>query len=525
MRSKLYQIGFLLLFLAFFSAVVKYHWASETVINQKVNLPEQPEVIYGLAEPIKTLDPAEASNSAEAKVLVNIFEGLVRYKANSTEIEPALATDWEISPDGRSWVFHLRRGVVFHDGTKFNAQAVKFSVERQLHPLKKDTMTYGSFTFGMVKSVEILDDYTVKFNLNAPYSPFLRNLAMPWAAPIVSPGAVTKYGEEFYRHPVGTGPFYLADWRNDTPVLLANDHYWGGTPRIKSVGFANLAPEDCAAAIKSGKITLADINSQENLTAKNITVISQPGISLNYLGLFNNRPPFNNDKVRRAVCMAVDRQAIAEKLFANRRLAANSVLPPKVLGYSENLKPYSGGPQKARALLSNYGYPDGVDITLITYDCQRPYNPLGGKELAQIIKDQLAQAGIRVKIKAYAWHEFKTALRNQSGDAFLFGWVGDNLDPDNFLYTLLSSSQIKQTNLTHYKNSEVDRLISAAQKELNEKTRERLYFHAQQIILQDTPAIFLNFGQNSVAISNNLKGVGLNPYGLPLLATAYILNK
>jgi len=524
MRRKLYQIAFLLLFLSFFSIVINYNRSNVTTISERKALPNQADLTYAVVEPVKSLDPAEANNLSEAKVLINIFEGLVRYKANTTQVEPSLATSWEISPDRRSWTFHLRRGVVFHDGTPFNAEAVKFSVERQLKPLKKDTMTYGSFAFGLVQSVETPDDYTVIFNLKSPYAPFLRNLAMPWAAPVVSPSAVKKYGEDFYKHPVGTGPFYLAGWQKNAPVLMGNDQYWGEKPKIKSVIFVPQTPNDIPAVLNSGKVSMGDIPGQPGTQVKKegINIISQPAPTLGYLGFFNNRPPFNNDKVRRAVCMAIDRSAIAAELYKDTGLAANSILPPKILGYNQELKPYSGGPGKAKALLDTLGYPQGLDITLITYDCARPYNPLGGKALANLIKDQLAEAGIRVKVKSYAWHEFKTALRRQEGDAFLFGWSGDNLDPDNFLYTLLSSKEISQTNLSQYKNSEVDRLTSAAQRELDDATRYKLYYHAQQIVLQDTPLVFLNYGQDKIALSSSIKGVVLNPYGLPLLAGAYI---
>lgn len=524
MRHKLYQLGLLLLILGFLSFLLNYPAGLVPLLGKSESIPEQAELTYGLAEPVKTLDPSEANNLSEAKVLVNLFEGLVRYKPNSTEIEPALATSWNISEDGRSWTFHLRPDVFFHDNTPFTAAAVKFSVERQLKPLKKDTMTYGSFTFGMVESVEVVNDYTVKINLKAPFAPFLRNLAMPWAAPIVSPAAVAGRGEEFYKNPVGTGPYYLAGWRKGSPVLKAYQNYWGPKAKIKSIAFTSLPPDQRLSALLSGETGLADIIEQqkEQINNKTFYILSQPAASLGYLGMFNNRPPFNNEKVRRAVCMAVDRSQISEELYSDTKLSANSILPPKIFGYSPDLKPYSGGPAKAKALLSAYGYPDGLDITLVTYDCPRPYNPLGGKVLADLLKKQLARAGIRVMIKSYPWHQFKTALLKQEGDAFLFGWVGDNMDPDNFLYTLLSSDQGSQTNLARYRNSEVDRLISAAQKEHDEVVRKRLYFYAQQIVLQDTPVVFLNYGKDMVALREDIKGVELNPYGLPLLYSAYI---
>ena len=515
MRSKLYQVAFLLICVSLLATVLNIQGKGLPTTSQKVEIPDTIDVTYALSEPINTLDPAAANNLGEAKVLANIYEGLVRWQPDANSIEPCLATSWQVSEDGCSWTFHLRQDVTFHDGSPFNAAAVKFSVERQLPPQKKDNMAYGCFTFGMVKAVEVLDDYTIKFVIKAPYSPFLRNLAMPWAAPIVSPTKLT-----------GTGPFYLAKWQDKSPILVANENYWGTKPQVKTIAFTFVPAEQRLAKLQGDEVFIADLAhpGKSKLEADNLQHIGRPAASVGYLGLFNNRKPFNHDKVRRAVCMAIDAKAVAQALYGNPALAANSLLPPNLLGYHKDLHPYSGGTQKAKELLKNYGYPNGLDITLITYQTTRPYNPLGGEALAELIKKQLAPAGIRVTVKAYPWHQFKTALRNQEGDAFLFGWAGDNLDPDNFMYTLLASSEIPHTNLVHYKNSEVDRLISAAQGEPEEQIRQRLYFHAQQIMLQDTPMVFLNYGQDSLVLSKKLKDVQLNPYGIPLFSSAYIAS-
>lgn len=513
MQSKFYQVVFLLLCVSLMAVVVNSHKEVLPATSQKFELPDKIDVTYALSEPITTLDPAQANNLSEAKVLANIYEGLVRWHPNTHALEPCLATSWQVSQNGYSWTFHLRKGVQFHDGTPFNAAAVKYSVERQLPPKKKDNMSYGTFTFGMVKAVHILDDYTIKFDLKAPYSPFLRNLAMPWAAPIVSPTKQT-----------GTGPFFLAQWQNKNPLLLANEKYWGGKPKIKSLSFTYLPPQQRLEQLQDSNLQIIDLAELEQKVQRdqNIELIKQTSASIGYLGLYNNRKPFSNDKVRRAVCLAIDAQAVARELYGSPSLAANSILPPTLMGYNKDLHPYSGGTIKAKDLLKTYGYPNGLDITLLTYQTTRPYNPLGGQPLAEIIKKQLAPAGIRVTIKAYPWHQFKTSLRNQEGDAFLFGWTGDNLDPDNFMYTLLASDQIPQNNLVHYKNSEFDRLISAAQHEQDDNLRQRLYFHAQQIMLQDTPMVFLNYGQDSLAVAKKLQGVQLNPYGIPLFAGAYL---
>lgn len=525
MKNKLYQLVFLFLFLGFLSVIMNYHKDNFPVLS-KAEIPKEIDLTYAMAEPLNTLEPAEANNMSEAKVLSNIFEGLVRYRPGSSDVEPCLATHWETSKDGCNWTFHLRKNINFHDGTPFNAEAVKINVERQLPPQKKDTMSYGSFTFGLVKAVDVIDEYTIKFTLKTPYSPFLRNLAMPWSAPIVSPQSLRAATKDNQINYAGTGPFFLADWRDGAPILLANEKYWGKKPLIKSIAFLPQSPQQRATALDKGIVQLVDLSDlpPADINSERMVITTQTAASIGYLGMYNNRPPFNNDKVRRALCMSIDTKDLSKQMFGQQDLAANSILPPGIAGHNENLKPYYGGSERAKELLKQYGYPKGLDITLITYNTPRPYNLLGGTELANIIKKQLAPAGIRVNVKTYPWHEFKSALHKQQGDAFLFGWVSDNLDPDNFLYTLLSANETAKTNLTYYKNSEVDRLISAAQKEQDEQTRIRLYYHAQQIMLHDTPMVFLNYGQEKVAIAKNVKDVEITSFGIPLFGRAYIQN-
>jgi peptide/nickel transport system substrate-binding protein len=187
---------------------------------------------------VPVYDPAFGDDGESAKVICNVYEGLVRYKPDSTEVEPCLATEWKMSPDGKEWTFTLRQGVKFQDGSDFDAAAVKFSVDRQLPPQRTDAMPYASFTFGPVKEVQVVDKYTVKFVLTEPYAPFLANLAMALAAPIVSPTAVKKSGEDFNNNPVGTGPYKFVKWTKGQMIeLTAWEGYWGDQPKTKKVVF------------------------------------------------------------------------------------------------------------------------------------------------------------------------------------------------------------------------------------------------------------------------------------------------
>ncbi|MCL6559721.1 MAG: ABC transporter substrate-binding protein, partial [Firmicutes bacterium] len=217
---------------------------------------------------------------------------------------------------------------------------------------------------------------------------------------------------------------------------------------------------------------------------------------------------------RRAAAMAVDREQIATLLFQDRSCQANGPLPPDVLGYDENLRPFPYDPRGARELLSRSGYPNGFKITLITYENTRPYNPAGGEKLAKAVREDFLKAGIDAEIKTYPWLQYKEALLREEGNAFLYGWIGDNGDPDNFLYTLLSSSQIENgLNASRYRNSEVDLLLFKAQQETEPVLREQLYRKAVRAIVQDTPWVFLNHSLALSAVSPGIEGFILNPVG------------
>lgn len=468
------------------------------------------------AERWESLDPAYAGDAASANIISNIFEGLVKYKANSTEVEPALATDWEIHENGRVWIFHLRKGVKFHDGTPFNAAAVKFSVERVMKG--KNTMPYANMAFEMVENIEIMDDYTVKFTLKQAYAPFLQSLAMPWAAPIVSPSAVKGLNDRFAENPVGTGPFCLKDKSENELVLVANKNYWQDPPAVNKVVFIYQPDEKRRLEmLVNGEADIADGISPANIAwaeKNNLKVLKQPAASVNYLGFYANKPPFASARIRRAVTMALDREALAEQLYDKQLAVGESYLPPKVAGYSSKLTQYPYQIDEAKNLLAQNGYPNGMTITLITYQETRPYNPVGGVRLAQGIKEQLAKAGINVQIKAYPWEEYKEALKRQEGNCFLYGWTGDNGDPDNFLATLLTTNQIESgLNIARYSNPQVDRILASAQQVVDGEVREQLYYHAQQIILQEAPWVVLNYGCHIAVSQRNVQKFTLQPIG------------
>jgi len=468
-------------------------------------------LVYARSMDSTTLDPAFSQDDESNKVITNVFEGLVRFKPGTTTIEPCLAEAWRVSSDGREWTFYLRRNVKFHDGTPFNSEAVRFSVERQMPSQHTDRATYASFTFGMVESIKTPDPYTVKFILKFPYAPFLNNLAMPSSAPIVSPTAASAMGESFGERPVGTGPYRFVSWKKGKSITLKeNRDYWGKLPECQTLIFTvirnsrlrSLALKIGLADIIDG-ITAADARFLEQ---KGYPVLQKTGLDLNYLGFFTDKEPFDNPEVRKAISMLIDRKQIVTGLFQRTSIEANSPLPPGVLGYDPNIQLPPYDPTGAKELLARNGYSGGLKIRIITYNNSRPYNPAGGEKLAAFLQEELTKAGVETEIKAYPWSQYKEALLQEEGNAFLYGWISDNGDPDNFLYTLLSSSQIESgLNTARYRNKELDLLLVRAQQETEPALREQIYRSAVKIVVNDTPWLFLNHSLRLFATSTKVE--------------------
>ncbi|MGB9847359.1 MAG: ABC transporter substrate-binding protein, partial [Desulfotomaculales bacterium] len=324
---------FLLFFLFSLWAFFKLHPAQFLNGREK-----EEQVVYLCAQEAQTLDPSRACDYASARVTANLYEGLVKFRPGSLEIEPALAKEWEISADGLTWTFHLRPGVTFHDGTPFNAQAVKFNVDRLLN--KKDA--YGQLVYGMVEAVEATDELTVRFRLKFPYAPFLNNLALFFAAPVISPEAVKKYGDGLATHPVGTGPFFLEKWEKGKEIILAaNPSYWGTKPAAGRIVFRlERDSRKRAALLLNGRADVIDASPEEipSLSAKGCQIWRITGPDVSYLGFYTNKKPFSDAAVRQAACRAIDNERLVRELFGNMAVPASGPLPPDTLGYDAAIR-------------------------------------------------------------------------------------------------------------------------------------------------------------------------------------------
>lgn len=341
-----------------------------------------------------------------------------------------------------------------------------------------------------------------------PYAPFLANTAMCLAAPIVSKAAVEKYGADFMKHPVGTGPYKFLKWNLGQQVVLeANKDYWGGKPKIDKVVY-KFVKENSVRASKL--MTGVDPNDVKALEEKGINVIKNPGRNVNYMGFYVDKPVFKDPKIRQAISMAINRENLVNFLYQGLAEPSNGPLPSFMPGYDSTLRPYDYDLEGAKKLLAEAGVKD-LSFEFITYSNTRPYNPVGGEKLAAAIQADLLKIGVKTTIKAYPWKEYKDALAKEEGDAFFYGWNGDNGDPDNFL-GLLETKEIKSTlNSAHYSNPKIDQLIAQGRQVLDPAQRAKIYSQAQHIVVKDAPWVFLSHGIAMAANSSKVKGFELHP--------------
>ncbi len=483
-------------------------------------------VVGQVAEP-KSLDPAADTAVNDFRILVNLYDGLVRYKSGTLEVEPDLATSWQISDDGRVYTFHLRHGVKFQDGTPFDAQAVKFNFDRMLDPKGPyhDTGPFPlAFFFKAIQKTEVLDRYTVRFTLDKPYAPLLSNLAYPTGL-IVSPAAVKKWGKDFGRHPVGTGPFRFAQWQSNRLVALErNPDYWEGAPKLKAVLFRPITdPNTRVTEMLSGGLDLMVEVPPDNLAMfRNnpaYQVFEQAGPHLWFLILNTKKGPFKDRRMRQAINYAIDKQALVDNVLRGTATVAAGPTPAAFAwAHDADLKPYPYDPAKARQLIKAAGY---QGATLTFYVTEGGSGMLDPVAMGTAIQADLAKVGLKVKIQTYEWNTFLGKVNaGLAGKADMAEMAWMTNDPDTLPYLALRTDAWPDKggfNSGYYSNPRVDRLLEQARATTDRAERARLYRQMQRIVHDDAPWAFIaNWKQNAVATSR-VKHFRLQPSFLLML--------
>ena len=476
-------------------------------------------IVGQIAEP-KSLDPAAVTAVNDFRILVNVYEGLTRYKSGTLEVEPALATGWDISEDGTEYTFTLREGVSFHDGTPFNAEAVKFNFDRMLdenHPFHDTGPFPLSFFFGAVEKTEAVDDMTVKFTLNAPYAPFLSNLAYPTGL-MVSPTAVEAHGKEFGRNPSGTGPFKFAEWRsNEAVVVERNDTYWGEVAGTQAVVFRPITDANTRVAemLAGGIDMMGEVppTSLGQFQGDGFSVAEQAGPHVWFLILNAKEGPFADKRVRQAANYAINKEAIVNDVLEGTATVAAGPTPPAFAwAYNEALDPYPYDPEKAKALIAEAGA-EGAELTFfVTEGGSGMLDPV---PMGTAIQADLQAVGLNVKIETYEWNTFLGEVNpglEGKADMAEMAWMTN--DPDTLPYLALRSEAWPDKggfNSGYYANPKVDELLEAARTATDQDERARLYREMQTIVQEDAPWVFVaNWKQNAVT-SDRVENFGLEP--------------
>lgn len=474
-------------------------------------------LIYAQGSEPRGLDPALVDDGESAKVMSNIYEGLLKYDKDSTKVLPSLAKSWDVSTDGLTYTFHLQEGVKFHDGTDFNAEAVKVNIDRQLPPQVTEDMAYASFVYGSVKNVEVVDTNTVKINLTAPSTPLLNNLAMIMAAPIVSPKALKDSNNNVNQAPVGTGPYKFVKWEKDQNIVLErNDNYWGTKANIKNVIFKFIKDNSArVVALNNGEADIIDgidATVVKQITDAGNKIFQAPGMNINYLAYNTSKKPFNDQKVRVAISQAINVPELVESLYQGYSKPATSILPEFMEGYDKSISQIAYDPTAAAKTLKEAGV---TSLHMITYTNPRPYNAATGQSLAEAIQGYLSKVGVQVSIDSYDWATYKEKLKGGDYDLGFYGWIGDNGDPDNFLYLL--SIDDPTMNIALYKNDEFNSLIAKGLTTPAGNDRNAIYTQLEKIAAADAAWLPISHAETLCAYRPNVENfyfhmTGITPF-------------
>ncbi|GKX52848.1 dipeptide ABC transporter periplasmic-binding protein DppA [Budvicia aquatica] len=459
-----------------------------------------------------------------------IYNRLVEFKIGGTEVIPGLAEKWEVSDDGKTYTFHLRQGVKFQSNKNFkptrdfNADDVVFSFMRQKddnHPYHK--VSGGNYAYfgdmGMkelIQSVEKVDDHTVKIVLTRPEAPFIADIAMDFASIFSAEyaDAMMKAGtpEQIDLVPIGTGPFELVQYQKDARILFkAFDNYWGTKPKINrlvfsitpdaSVRYAKIQKNECQVMPYPNPADLEKMKQD-----KDIVLQQKAGLNIGYLAFNMTKKPLDNQKVRQALSMAVNKKSIIDAVFQGAGQPAKNLIPPTMWSYNDEVQDYAYDPARAKELLKEAGLADGFTIDLWAMPVQRPYNP-NARRMAEMIQSDWAAIGVKANIVTYEWGEYLKRAKNGEHQALLLGWTGDNGDPDNFFATLFSCAAAKDgSNYARWCYKPFEDLIQQARVEPDHNKRIELYKQAQVVMHDQAPALMIAHSTVSEPVRKEVKG-------------------
>jgi glutathione transport system substrate-binding protein len=476
------------------------------------------DVVVAVQSTFTTTDPYDANDTLSQAVAKSFYQGLYGFDKDMKMV-PVLADSYAVSKDGLVYTLKLKSGIKFHDGTDFNAEAVKVTFDRATNPENK-LKRYNLYK--NIAKTEAVDPTTVRFTLKEPFSPFINTLAHP-SGVIISPAALAKYGSKgIAQHPVGTGPFKFVEWKNTDYLKVAKfDGYWRkGYPKVDSITWRPVVDNNTRAAMmQTNEAQFAFPMPPEAVAAlqakPNLEVTAAPSIIQRYISFNTQQKPFDNPKVREAINYAINKDALVKVAFSGFAIPAEGVVP-KGVQYNTKLGPWPYNPAKAKELLKEAGYPDGFESTLWS-----AYNYTTAQKVIQFVQQQLAQVGIKVKVEALEAGQRVERVESAQDPAtapvrmYYVGWSSSTGEADWALRPLLASESFppKLFNTAYYKNAEVDADIAKALVATSDADKTRLYADAQQRIWKDAPWAFLVTEKLLSVRARNLTGFYMIPDG------------
>lgn len=454
-----------------------------------------------------TVDPGTADpqmTTEEYLMPLNVFDRLVEavsIEPGKSELVPGLAEKWDISPDGKVYTFHLRKGVKFHNGEELTAEDVVYTFDRMLNPATKALNTdFLSMIAGADERMEgkadhtsglkVIDKYTVEITLKGPFAPFLANIATP-AGSIFNKKATEAAGQDFGLHPVGTGPFKLKEWKyNDQIVLEAfPDYFRGKAPLDQLVVKIVPDPETQRMLFETGKLDVFDLDNarsqipyfRDNPKWKD-HIVSGPRVGTYYYALNQAIPPLDNVKVRQAIQYAINRELLLEKLYYNTGVPAKGVLAPGLAGYNPDLPGFPYDPEKAKQLLKEAGYENGFELEIWQIS-DRPST----LKMNEAVQAMLGEIGIKVTIKQVDSATWFGVRKEGKLPMYLSDWSADFNDPDNFLYTFFGADNAKHRSF-NYERAEVKDALEKCRVITDQNERFRLYQEVEKMAVYEDAA-------------------------------------
>lgn len=475
-------------------------------------------ITYAQGADPRGLDPALIDDGESSKPICQMYEGLLKYGDNNTEVEPCLAESWEVSEDGLTYTFKLRQGVKFHDGTDFNAEAVKYNVDRQTVN-KTEDMLYADFVFGDVAECNVIDDYTVEIVLNKVSTPVLNNLAMSLGAPMVSPTACEANNNNLNEAPCGTGPYKFVRWdKNEAVVMERNEDYWGEKGVAKQIVFKTITDNSArVVALTNGEVDIIDgidANVVDQVTSAGALLNMAEGMNINYLAYNTQR--ITDPEVRKALSQAVNVPELVASLYRGYASEATSILPTFMPGYSADVKQVSYDPEAAAQTLADKGV---TELHMLAYTNPRPYNTATGQTLAEALQGYYEKVGVTCSIDSYDWTTYKEKVGTGDYDVCLYGWIGDNGDPDNFM-NLLASEDI-EINVAQYSDEEFNTMLAEAASTPNGEERNAIYAQMEQKIADECVWLPISHQENLSAYLSNVHNYIAHPTGNVFLSQTY----